>query len=304
MLAVIVLSVVCWLALSVVVFIVSAQTQAGDIPESAQEALDDGGDLLVEPNTILVLGSDQRPKNSKEPGANDAPARADSIMLLRAGGGSSGRLSIPRDTVVDIPEVGPQKVNAAYAIGGPALMIETLRGFLGIDINHLIEVDFENFPKLIDALGGVTWEGKKVCSKVNGGDKNGGVTVNVKKGDELDGRVALALARVRSNDCNPSEDDLDRASRQQQILQAMKSEALSPLTFFRAPFVAWQAPQAIRTDIGPLGLFELAIDVGLGGTPKPRVLKPSGFVDLPDGGQGLAVSDAEVKAAVRQFEGE
>ena len=223
-------------------------------------------------------------------------------MLLRAGGGSSGRLSIPRDTVVDIPEVGPQKVNAAYAIGGPALMIETLKQFLGIEIHHLIEVDFENFPKLIDALGGIEWDGGRVCSKVNGGDANGGVTVNVRKGDDLDGRVALALARVRVNTCAPGEDDLDRASRQQQILGGMKSAALSPLTFFRAPWVAWQAPQAIRTDIGPLGLTELAIDVGIAGTPKPRVLKPSGFVDLPDGGQGLAVSESEVRSAVRAFE--
>ena len=73
-------------------------------------------------NNILVLGSDRRQKDSKEPGAETSgPSRSDTIMLIRTGGGHSARLSIPRDTVVEIPGHGLQKINAAYAFGGPAL---------------------------------------------------------------------------------------------------------------------------------------------------------------------------------------
>ena len=67
-------------------------------------------------------------------------------MLIRTGGGHAARLSIPRDTVVEIPGHGLQKINAAYAFGGPALSIAVIERYLGIPINHLVEVNFENFP--------------------------------------------------------------------------------------------------------------------------------------------------------------
>src|SRR4029079_16815031 len=86
-----------------------------------------------------------------------APSRSDSIMLLRIGGGANAQLSVLRDTVVDIPGHGRNKSNAAYAFGGPSLAIETVEQYLGVDINHLIEVNFENFPELIDSLGGATY---------------------------------------------------------------------------------------------------------------------------------------------------
>ena len=67
---------------------------------------DDGSSGLGSPTTTLVLGSDPRPKGTKEPGAAGAAQRADSIMLLRSGGGASAKLSIPRDTLVTIPGHG------------------------------------------------------------------------------------------------------------------------------------------------------------------------------------------------------
>src|SRR5205807_1927613 len=118
--------------------------------------LDPAGYPLTSANNILVLGSDRRQKDSKEPHANThGPSRSDSIMLIRTGGGHAARLSIPRDTVVEIPGHGLQKINAAYAFGGPALSISVIKRFLGIPINHVVEVNFENFPQLIDAMSGV-----------------------------------------------------------------------------------------------------------------------------------------------------
>jgi LCP family protein required for cell wall assembly len=291
-----------WLALSLVLFLASAQIQRGKVSDAARDELD-GGFPLTSKTTVLVLGSDQRPKNSKEPGARSGPARADSILLMRVGGGAGGRLSIPRDTVVDIPGHGRQKINAAYAFGGTSLMIRTVESFLGIGIDHVVEVDFTNFPKFIDALGGVDVKTGCVRDLVNGGDRNGGVTIDLKPGvHHFDGRRALALSRVRKNACRPGENDLDRARRQQRILSAIKGRMLSVSTFFRLPWVSWAAPRAIRSDMGGFSLLGLAGGLALGGSPAPRVLRPSGATTLPDGGQGLTVSPATVRAEVARFE--
>ena len=238
-----------WLAISLVLFLVSAQIQSAQVSDAADAELGGGGYPLTSPNTILVLGSDARTKDSKEPGANKigTPSRSDSILLVRVGGGSNSTLSIPRDTVVNIPGNGQNKINAAYAIGGPSLAIRTVEDFLGIEVNHLVEVNFENFPQLIDALGGVTYRGGCVVSKLNGGFKNGGYTLRLKAGEqEIDGKQALALARTRKNECNPKESDLTRARRQQKIMGSIKDKVTSFETFIRLPWVSWAAPKAIR----------------------------------------------------------
>lgn len=299
----VVLAIGAWLALSMVLFLVSAQIQKGKVSDSAKAALTDAGYPLTSANNILILGSDQRPSGTKEPGASTSgPSRSDTILLWRVGGGKSARLSIPRDTVVDIPGHGRQKINAAYAFGGAALSIDTIEQYLGVPINHLIEVDFENFPKLIDALGGIDVTTGRVCSEISGGTSNGGWTLNLRKGTHhLNGEDALTLARTRKNSCNPSEDDLTRARRQQDILSGIKDKVTSPGTFFRLPWVSWAAPKAMRTDMGGptlLGFFGAA---ALGGTPPVEVLRPSGFETLPDGGSGLVVSDADKQSAVSAF---
>ncbi len=102
-------------------------------PSDVSAVLDPAGYPLTSANNILVLGSDRRQKNSKEPGAEKSgPGRSDTIMLIRTGGGHSARLSIPRDTVVEIPGHGLQKINAAHAFGGPALSISVIKRWLGI----------------------------------------------------------------------------------------------------------------------------------------------------------------------------
>jgi LCP family protein required for cell wall assembly len=301
----IVLAIAGWLVLSLVLFLISAQIEQGKVTDSAQRALSSGGPLPFSPNTILVIGSDARPRGTKEKGANvvGQPSRSDTLMLIRTGGLKSARLSIPRDTVVDIPGHGPDKINAAYAIGGAALTITTVERFLGIKVNHLVEVDFENFPKFIDALGGVDVElSGCVRAKLDGGDGAGGTTLNLRKGvNHLDGHHALGLARVRVNACRPGENDLDRAERQQRILNAIKGKLTSPTTFFRLPWVSWTAPKAIRTDMGGPTLLALFAALQLGGTPAPQVLKPSGVATTSGGGSGLTVSDDEKRSAVQRF---
>jgi LCP family protein required for cell wall assembly len=298
------LAVAGWLLVSLVLFLISAQIQSAKISDAADARLSGGSYPLTSPNTILVLGSDARTKENAEPGAQTigAPSRSDSILLLRVGGGANAQLSILRDTVVDIPGHGSNKINAAYALGGPALAIETVEQYLGTPINHLVEVNFENFPELIDALGGITYTGNCVISKINGGSRNGGYTLRLKAGThELNGEQALALARTRKNDCRPSEDDKARARRQQKIMSAIKDKVISFETFIRLPWVSWAAPQAVRSDMsGPTLLGLIGAEL-IGGNPTKFVLTPSGSTTLPDGGAGLTVDEATKQEIVDRF---
>ena len=292
-----------WLLFSLVLFLVSAHFERTPPPSEVASVLRPAGFPLTSANNILVLGSDRRPKGSKEPGANTSgPSRSDTIMLIRTGGGHSARLSIPRDTVVEIPGHGPQKINAAYAFGGPALSISVIENYLHIPINHLVEVNFEDFPQLIDAMGGVDYTGGCMISEISGGFRNGGFTLRLSPGTHrLDGKQALALARTRKNLCAPGQTDLQRAEHQQALFQDMKSRLLSFSSFVRMPLIAWNAPPAIISDMsGPtlLGLFGA---LAVGGTPPTRVLKPSGNVTLPDGEEGLSVSEGERRAAAARF---
>jgi LCP family protein required for cell wall assembly len=271
-----------WLLVSLLLFLVSAQIEQGKIDELTEEALDPGPFPLTGATNVLVLGSDTRPKGTKEAGADTTgTGRSDSILLLRVGGGANSRMSIARDTLVDIPGRGRQKINAAYAIGGAPLAIQTIKTYLGVEVNHVIEVSFSEFPELIDAMGGIDYEGGCVVARINGGYRNGGVTIRIRAGQEehLNGKQALALARVRKNDCNPRENDLTRARRQQKILAAMKGRVFGVHGFLRAPWIAWQAPRTFRTDMSGPTLGAVFANLSVLGTPETVVLgTPSGEV--------------------------
>ena len=294
----------CWLILSLVLFQISSQFERTSPPSNVSSVLDPAGYPLTSANNILVLGSDRRQKDSREPGAETTgPGRSDTIMLIRTGGGHAARLSIPRDTVVEIPGHGLLKINAAHEFGGPALSISVIKRWLGIPINHLVEVNFENFPALIDAMGGVTYTGGCIVSRLDGGFSQGGYTLRLSAGTHhLDGKQALALSRTRENLCAPNQTDIQREEHQQALFTDMKSQLLSPSSFLRLPWIAWNAPPTIISDMsGPtlLGLFGA---LAISGTPPTHVLKPSGTVTLPDGEQGLTVSESERRAAVARFE--
>jgi LCP family protein required for cell wall assembly len=295
--------IVGWLLLSLVLFLISSHFERTSLPSNVNAVLDPAGNPLTSANDILVLGSDRRPKGSKEPGAETTgPGRSDTIMLIRTGGGHSARLSIPRDTVVEIPGHGLQKINAAHAYGGPAESVQVIKRWLGVPINHVVEVDFENFPQLIDSMGGVNYTGGCIIAKLDGGYANGGYTLRLPAGTHhIDGKAALAIARTRENLCAPNETDLQREEHQQELFNAMKSQLLSVSSFFRLPWIAWNAPPAIISDMSGPELVELFGGLAIGGTPPTRVLKPSGSVTLPEGGEGLSVSEAEKHAAVARF---
>jgi LCP family protein required for cell wall assembly len=292
-----------WVALSLVLFLISSHFERASLPSNVASVLDPAGYPLTSANNILVLGSDRRQKNSKEPHAETTgPGRSDTIMLIRTGGGHAARLSIPRDTVVEIPGHGLQKINAAHAFGGPALSVSVIKHWLGIPINHVVEVNFENFPQLIDSMGGVDYTGGCIVSRLDGGFSQGGYTLRLRPGTHhLNGKQALALARTRENLCARGENDLTRQEHQQALFNSMKSRLMSPSGFFRLPWIAWNAPPAIISDMSGPTLLGLFGSLGIGGTPPTAVLKHSGNAIVPGGGEGLTVSEGERRAAVARF---
>ncbi len=277
-----------WVGFSFVLFMISAQMSSSELDSDAKDALSKSGNFLTKPNTVLVLGSDKRKGEAGR-------GRSDTILLWRFDGGGSSKLSIPRDTRVTIPGFGKDKINAAFAVGGPKLTIETIEfNFPPIKVNHLMMINFDGFADLVDALGGVEMTlGKCIVSRFEGR------TLRLKKGThKLNGRDALGVVRTRKNRCAPNETDLTRARRQQQFLNSIKSSFRSPLTFFRLPWVAWEAPSAIESDMKGLSLTAMFLEMQRASSSKPEVLpvKPSGI------GTQLVVRDPEYKTAIQRFQ--
>lgn len=312
-----------WFLLSVALFAVSAQIQKGKLADSAANEVGSLPLMLASGQTILVIGTDARQAGTGEPGAETrtrcldqaasgdaphdgcSPFRADTLLLVRAGGGAFEKLSIPRDSFAAIPGQSNQKINGAFAFGGAALQIRAVESFLGIDVDHVVILDFDGFIDLIDAIGGVSVDVPgPFKSKINGGLENGGITLKLSPGEHvLDGDRALAYARTRQNLRNPGENDLDRARRQQDILSGIQSRLTSPwrapVNFARGPWIAWAAPKAMVSDMGGFTLPQLAISIGIGGSAKDRVLMPSG--PGPDG--SIIIDQAECERAVERFLG-
>jgi LCP family protein required for cell wall assembly len=314
-----------WLLLSLVLFVVSSQIQKGKLDDAVGEEVGGFPLLIASPQTILVMGTDARPEGSDEAGAETdpkcleaaatggatanicaQPSRADTLMLVRAGGGAFEKLSIPRDTLAEIPGEGPQRINGAYAFGGAALQVRTVENFLGIEIDHVVILDFEGFAEFIDAVGGVSVDlPNRVKSKISGGTSNGGLTLKLDRGENtLDGQEALGLARTRENLRDPSEGDPERAQRQQLILAGIQDRLTSPTrlpyNLIHAPWIAWNAPKAMVSDMGGLTLPQLAMAAAIGGDSGTKILKPSGA----SGDGSLIVDPSQCEKAVEEFLGE
>jgi LCP family protein required for cell wall assembly len=305
-----------WILLSLVLFVVSATVhqQGGKV-----DSLLGGGGAPFSPTNVLILGTDQRPKGSKEPGAEGGggSTRTDTMLLMRTGGFANAKLSIPRDTAVDIPGQGRRKINSAYVFGGTRGSVAAVETLTKVNVNHVAMIDFQNFPSLIDAMGGVRYTAKTcLTADVSGGAKRprsgvtigydkylGGTSFRLKKGETytLKGSAALALARVRKNRCDAAQDDVNRAGRQQEIVGAMKRRILSPAGFLRLPLIAWKAPQAVKTDMSGFTLLGVALGQFLPGSGSNAVLKPTGSESLPDGA-ALTVSPEAAARARRRFE--
>lgn len=175
------------------------------------------------PVNILVAGVDSREGLTHEQKlelhvGSATGLNSDSLMLVHIPANHSGIdvVSIPRDSWVDIPGYGMNKINAAIGFGGPALMVRTVEQVTGLTINDYVEVDFTGFVKVIDAMGGVD-----VCVPYAVDDPYSGLDLPAGM-HHVDGITALEFARDRHSFALS---DLSRISDQQQLLSTLFSQA-------------------------------------------------------------------------------
>ncbi|MEP9383938.1 LCP family protein [Nocardioides cheoyonin] len=181
--------------------------------------------------TYLVVASDSRKGLTKEERkklstGNAGGQRTDTIKLLHTGSGPNTLVTIPRDSYVPIPGHGSSKINAAFAWGGPKLLVRTIEQDTGIRIDGYVEIGMGGLVNLVDAVGGIT-----ICPKTNMDDKLAGL--HVKKGcQDADGVKALAYSRSRHAQ---KLGDLGRGEAQSEVIGQIGSKIATPATLLN-PF--------------------------------------------------------------------
>ena len=247
------------------------------------------GGLMSTPVNILFLGSDQRPGDS---------ARADTILIMRVDGEkkSISQLSIPRDTLADIPGYGEGKINSAYAYGGPALQIEAVEGLTGVPIHHYVELDFNGFPGIVDSLGGVEINvPKTIDSQYPQGFE--WTQVHFDAGpQQMSGERALTFVRVRYSD-----DDFQRMGRQQLFMESLQKKMASPVNVVKMPFLAPGMVENITTDLSTNELIELGWIKFRTPSENNRKYVMVGTGSSIDGGSYVVLDEDASQAMVRDF---
>lgn len=197
---------------------------------------------------VLLLGTDTR--------KGETLARADTIMLCSIDTEKDimSILSIPRDTMVNIPGHGLAKINSATVYGGPSLTMKLVSDLLDIRVNNYAMMDYEGFKKIVDALGGVTVDVKERMYHYD--PEDGGIyTINIKPGvHRLSGEKALQYVRYRSYALG----DIERTEQQQKFLAALIKEVLQPSTIIRLPSLIISAYKAVDTNLSLPEMKELA----------------------------------------------
>jgi len=195
--------------------------------------------------TVLLLGSDARGTGE----GDDVSGRSDAIMVVHipADHETISVMSIMRDNWVEIPGHGEAKINAAMAIGGLPLVVETVEQFIDTRIDHVAIIDFESFSGLTDALGGVTVNNPKEFTAVSGEHFDEGKIT-------LQGDDALAFVRERKAFATG---DYQRAANQQRFMKGLLSEVLSPDVLLNPSRIS-----GLVSEVSPFLSVDSGVDAG------------------------------------------
>lgn len=259
----------------------------------------------------LVVGTDSREgvdPNIENAGAilggDVRGARTDTIAVLRVEEDAVSLLAIPRDLYLPLATGSSNRINAAFAFGGPEALVATIQAQLGIGIDHYLEIDLAGFLGLVDALGGVTIEFPHPAF-----DDRSGLAIEAAGSVELDGSQALAYVRSRRYTeridgalvTDPTS-DLGRVQRQQRFLAAVMTE----LGASRNPFTLIGAMEAVGDHVAVdegLGLMEAArLGLTLRGAQPLSATVPTDRFITPSGADVL-VFNSESDAVLAAFRG-
>lgn len=212
----------------------------------------------TDPVNILLLGVDSRPDD-------EDPPRSDTIIIVRVDPGEErvDMFSVPRDLLVEIPDYGPMKVNAAYVIGeidalpggGAILAAQTIEYNFGIRINYFATVDISGMERVVDTVGGVVIDVPTALKDDLYPTEDYRYTrayfhAGLQK---MDGVQAVQFARTRHDD-----NDFRRSERQQQLLLAIRSQVLVSGVITKLPELIAQVGDSVRTDLSPRQVLSLA----------------------------------------------
>jgi len=242
---------------------------------------------------VLLLGIDAR--------QGETMARSDSIILASYDPKSKqvALLSIPRDTRVNIPGHGFDKINSASVYGGPELSTKVVSSLLGVPIKYYVLTNFSGFKDIVDALGGVTLD---VDQNMYHEDEEEDLGINLKKGvQRLDGEKALQYVRYRDYQFG----DIDRTKYQQKFLMALAKEMLQPSTIPKLPKLVTEINKYVKTNMGVSEMIKMASALKDFENYNMVAQTLPGRPIETEGGSYWGVDPAEAKQMVaRLFEGE
>ena len=234
----------------------------------------------------LLVGSDSREDLTPEQqaalatGGDIGAGRTDTILVIHIPGLLSSEpttmVSIPRDSYVDIPGHGMDKINAAFAIGGPSLLAQTVEQDTGLRLDHYAEIGFAGFGDVVDALGGV-----RVCPTDPINDPLAGIDLPAGC-QTLDGANALGYVRTRAT----PRADLDRMIHQREFMSALLKRAGNPVVWvnpWRWYSVPHAALSALTVDAGAHVWSLAALGWGLSGSATTLTV-PIGEFAVNDAG--------------------
>lgn len=200
----------------------------------------------------MLVGSDSRADLSPEQqaelstGGDLGNGRTDTILVVHIPGLGSGEpttmVSIPRDSYIEIPGYGMDKINAAFAEGGPELLAQTVEASTGLHIDHYAEIGFAGFGAVVDALGGV-----EICPADPIDDPLAGIDLAAGC-QTMNGPTALGYVRSRAT----ARADLDRMIHQREFMSALLHRAVNPLVWLN-PWRWYAVPHAV---VGALSVDE------------------------------------------------
>ena len=244
-----------------------------------------------EPQTLLILGSDRRPRQNVEGAAG---ARSDTIMLVRLNPDKEAIavMSLPRDLKVQIPGHGTDKINAAYQTGGPRLTLDTVKELTGLPINHVINVSFNGFWRAVNAIGCVYTD----IDHDYYNDSAEFAYINIDAGyQRLCARKALQYVRFRHYDT-----DLVRSARQQDFLRQAKQQITTTKLFEQRSRLLRIFGRNTSTDADLRSTSEvlrlLKLAVGTAGLPIQEI-----HFEGQIGPSYVEATDAQVQRLVQQF---
>lgn len=233
---------------------INSKIKANITPELEAQLTD--SKEVSEPFYMLLLGVDKSQERADEWGNDSSNFRSDTIILARIDpkGMKVTLVSIARDTMVDMGDYGMQKINAAYALGGPSYTVQVVEKYAGVDISHYAEVDFEALTAIVDGIGGieVTVPTDVVDPLANANIQAGTQTLN--------GEQALALCRSRHAYDDYGAGDFYRAANQRAVIAAIIKKVLSSDALTIANTISNLA-DGVTTDLDASQIISLALQM-------------------------------------------